>query len=201
MLACLATLLIAAPADAGRPALYAVYGIARPVKPDAFRSAWETGTSFAGGFGYRTGPWFEFGAALSIDRFTGNGDRPAHVLLPDEDLTGATALGGEMSTLYFSLEARAFLPISSPRVMVWVLGGTGLFRRTFQEITLSSDDALIDELFLFDSDNALGVSGGGGTGVRISDDLWIAVELTYIVGLTDEQWTTYLPLRIGLTYR
>jgi hypothetical protein len=201
LLLCLGPLLITVPANAGRVTLYALGGVARPIEPDEFRAAWKNSISFAGGFGYRTGPWLEIGAAISIDRFKANGDRPGYVLLPNEDLTDATVLGGETSLLYFNGEARIYLPLSLSRMSVWALGGAGLFRQTFQEMTISQGDGLVDEVFLFDGENALGVSGGGGVGFRISPELWATVEATYIVGFTSDERTSYLPLRVGLAYR
>jgi hypothetical protein len=202
-LAALALLLVAAPADAGRAVVYAEGGVAVRRAPVEFVDGWKNGVSIAGGVGYRTGPWMEVGAAVSIERFDADARKVAGTLLPGVDLTNATVLGGDASVIFLSGEARLFFPLSLSRVSLWASGAGGLWRRTFEDVSVEVQDAqgTTAQDVPIPTDQELAVAAGAGLGYRVGGEVWLTFEGRWLVTVGAEEETRILPFRIGFAYR
>jgi hypothetical protein len=188
-------LLAAAPASAGRAVVHAEGGVAIRRAPAEFVDGWNDGVSIAGGVAYRTGPWMEIGAAVSIERFDADASKVAKALLPGTDLSNAEVSGGDASIIFLSGEARLFLPLSTSRVSLWASGAGGYWRRSFEDVLVDAQDVTIP------TDEELAVAAGGGAGFRVSGEVWLTVEGRWLVTIGAEEETRILPFRIGFAYR
>jgi opacity protein-like surface antigen len=175
-------------------------GAAIPHAPAVFSDAWRTGFGVTVGAGFRPGPWIEYLASFSLDRFpVGDEARRNEALLPGRDLDGASVTGGDTSVLLLQGELRVYLPISLSWTSVYVLGGAGFLRRSFEELTIASGGA--EETVAPGARSALAASAGGGVELRLTRDLWLALESAYTAGLTGDDEIRYLPVRAGLAFR
>ena len=188
-------LLAAAPANAGRAVVHAEGGVAVLRAPGEFADGWHDGVSIAGGVAYRTGPWLEVGAAVSIERFDAEAAKVAGALLPGTDLSNAEISGGDASIIFLSGETRLFLPVSTTRVSLWASGAGGFWRRTFEDVLVDAQDLSIP------TDEEFAIAAGGGAGFRVSGEVWLTVEGRWLVTVGAEEETRVLPFRIGFAYR
>lgn len=198
----IALLLAATPAEAGKAVVWGAGGVAIPEAPPFFTNHWREAIGVVGGIGYRTGPWLEIGAAVSIDRFGPDGKKVAQALLPGEDLTNVGVDGGDATVMFFSGETRLFFPLSLSRFSLWVSGAGGFWRRSFESVTVAlPEDGGGTTTLDIASDEKLAVAAGAGFGVRIGREVWLTGEASYQTTLTSEVQTKMVPIRIGLAYR
>jgi hypothetical protein len=197
----LALLLVTTPATAGKTTLWAGGGVSIVEAPTSFTNRWQDSIGFAGGIGYRTGPWLEVGAAISIDRFPPDGNKVAEWVLPGEDLTDAVVGGGDASIMLFSGEARIFFPFSLSRFSLWVSGAGGFWRRSFEPVTIDFTASGGDSLSLnLPTDEEFAAAAGAGAGFRIGQELWLTLEARYLTTFADVHTRT-VPIRLGVAYR
>lgn len=194
----LGILLLASSADAGKVVGYFNAGTAIPDAPVPFSEGWDPGFGISVGMGFRLGPWMECGGSFSLDSFGVNEATRDEALSGEYDLNGAEVIGGDSSVQLLQGEVRIFLPISLSRISPYLSGAAGLFRRSFEDITISTDD--LDEIVSADAESAFTASAGAGVGFRLTRELWFMIEGAYTTGFTDVQTTRYFPLRAGFAF-
>ena len=173
----------------GAPATgYILGGAAVQEAPLEFERLWKTGVGFSAGVGLPLLSHVELVGSFSIDRFEAEGSFGPSVLgEPIED-------GGNASILALLTELRVHPFSGRIPIALYFGGGVGFFRMSFEEVRTSAGADV--EL---DAENALAVTGGGGVGLRLKRGVRLILDGHYTIGLTRDEETRYVPIRIGFS--
>jgi opacity protein-like surface antigen len=181
----------------GKPYFQFNTGFSIPVS-EAMSEFSGSGLALGVGAGYILNHKFTILASIDYNRFKLNqGRRLSQLSLSPEN---ATIENGDITT--FS----GFVKIKmggTRRVEVkmspYVIAGAGIFRFKSEEQTLVAPLlGLREQQSLEVSETRLGISGGGGVNIRLTDRIDIYLEGGMVVGFTPGSSTQYFPVKVGL---
>ncbi|MFQ5510513.1 MAG: outer membrane beta-barrel protein [Candidatus Krumholzibacteriia bacterium] len=175
-----------------RPRIQVNGSLAIPLNPDGFTDGYILG--FGGGIGAEIAlsPSAKISGTVDFTTF----DLDAGGYLASQKLAAPSSIvGGEVSVLYASgnLKWNVLLP-SENILRPYVLLGAGYFRMATDDIV--SPGSRIHR----DTEHVFGAHGGAGIDIALGSAIGLFFDALYVFGITDNESTGYLPVRVGLSF-
>jgi hypothetical protein len=172
-------------------------GLTLPTGPEQFSDYWNPGFGLGGGIGLPLTPTLSLEAAVS---WTGLQFDETGFL---EDLgippLGASIEGAGISILTVSANAIARLGQPGSRVMPYLAAGGGMMRLASGDISVMGPGGPLTVQGA--SETALLVEAAAGLEIAVGSSNAVFAEVRYGVGLTEDETTTFLPIRVGAIIR
>lgn len=167
-----------------------------PVLPSSFRDLWNPGWNVGATLDAQITDWLVFHPVLIYTEFGLDGD----ALLADFGLPGDGAVvdGGKFKSFYLGATLKYALG-GAGRLTPYVYGGAGYFHATIESVRVRSGS--LGNVSFEDFDDALGVSGGAGVDVFLTDEVGGFVETGLVYGFTAGDGHAYVPVMIGVRLR
>lgn len=173
--------------------IHLIGGISFPSQPELFTDYWNFGYNVGGGFGYRFSSTFSTSLLLNYNNFSFNDNR----FLRDLGIggLGVEVDGGSTSILTITGSAKARIFSEPNSLSAFLTGGFGYFRLSASDVKLSYGNQ--SETISSESESAISLQFGGGIEVPIGINKFFFIEIDYGLGLTDEEVTGYIPVKLG----
>jgi hypothetical protein len=179
-------------ASANKVELYFSGALAFPLEPDEFSDHWKTSVlNLGGGIGHKIIPAISANVYFDWCNFGFDGPQFAR----DMGVGGEVSISGlDASVMTIMGNVKAVVPSGILRPYFW--GGLGLFILSIDDGTVSIDDFVIP--LEGDSENALGINFGAGIEVTVAKTVDLFFDGRFVLGFTDVESTSILPLRVGV---
>lgn len=167
-------------------------GLDSPVGPESFSNEFNLGWSAKLAAGYFVAPQLSLGANLSVNRF--GFDETKFVTIQNNDISG-----NDLSVFEFAGVGKYYFRPMSNRMNFYILGGPGIaysitsdftFRNIAGELMTTPGHHNTDFMF----------TTGAGVTHRVSDRWGVFVEGRYSYVFTENDNTSYLPIRAGIVF-
>lgn len=187
--------LLAAPAGAQTYVSFGGGG-SLPVVPSSFRDLWNPGWNVGAMLDARLTESLIFHPVLLYTEFGLDDD----ALLADFGLPreGAEVGGGKFQSFYLGANLKYAFG-GEGRLSPYVYGGAGFFHATIEAVRIRSGS--VGNVSFEDFDDALGVSGGVGADVYVTEEVGAFVTAGLIYGFTSGDDHAYVPVMIGVRLR
>lgn len=169
------------------PKVYVGAGASMPNAPAAFSDSYNTGLNAVVGLGLPLFPFTEGVLAVRYDRFGLDGEEGGS-FFGDPSVS---VDGGTMSVLSGSFNLKVSPPM--PKLSPYAIGGVGLYRSTTGDVTYAGGGAVEVE-----GETDFGVNLGVGLMFDLVPLVSLFVEPQYVIVFTEDESTTYYPIRAGL---
>jgi len=180
--------------DAKKIQLFLSGGISIPSSPTEFTDYWNLGFNGGAGIGYVFSPnfsanaYFDFNTmALNEDNFLGDLGAPS----------GVSIDGGSINIITVMANVKGNLIAKPKSISPYFKVGIGLFSLSATDVTVSYMGVSMTES-LDASEEALGLIFGGGIDFPVSPNILIFIEGNYCVGFTEDESTSFIPIKGGL---
>lgn len=168
-------------------------GISFPSQPQEFNDYWRLGYNVGGGLGYRFTSLLSTSILFNYNNFPFNDGK----FFKDLGIEGygVEAEGGSTIIITVTAVAKARLTGEYNKLSPYLLGGIGYFSLTATDLVLSY--GFQSETIKSESESAFSFLFGGGLEVPIGMNKYFFIELDYGLGFTKEDYTGYIPVKIG----
>lgn len=179
-------------ASANKVELYFNGALAFPLEPDEFSDYWKTSVlNLGGGIGHKIIPAISANVYFDWCNFGFDGEKFAR----DVGVGGEVSISGlDASVMTIMGNLKAVVPSGQIRPYFW--GGLGLFILSIDDGYVSVDDFVIP--VEGESENAFGINFGAGIEVTVAKTLDLFFDGRFVLGFTDVESTSILPLRAGI---
>ena len=199
--ACLSIILSNKPATAqSRNIVSLCGGISIPLKPDLFNDYWGAGYSIGAGYGH----FLNARQTVALQTWL---NYSSHPLDEDELLKAVGGVGSDVSIsggsadiLTIAVNLKVSTGSVDSKAVPYLTAGAGLFRLSASDATFVGSGQTISQEF-GEAEHKIGLSFGAGLNLNLTDRSGIFVEAKYEIGLTEDETTQYIPLRIGVFFR
>ncbi|HXG00393.1 MAG TPA: outer membrane beta-barrel protein [Bacteroidota bacterium] len=180
--------------EEGRAELYLHGGLSFPFQPKEFSDYWKMGFNIGGGLGYSFSPYLALVGHVDYNNFAFDEDG----FLKDLGFSGLgiKISGGSASIFTVSGNLKATLTTTPHSVSPYFIGGIGFFSISISEVTVSGGGVSVR--VEGDSESAFCVSFGPGIDISAAETVSILLEGKYVIGFTENENTTYIPLKAGI---
>jgi len=188
------TALAAVNASAGavsKPKIIVHGDVSIPTDPQEFVDGFSLGLGGGVGIGFPLSSRFAVVADVDYKIFgvDEEGLRQAYQLPPTTSLEG-----DQIATLYASLSLKADLISAPSQIRPYLIGGVGFFHTKPDDFTANGTS------LGFESEGAYGVNAGGGIEIVVAPYLILFLDVTYVVGFTENENTGYVSIRPGIAF-
>lgn len=174
--------------------LYFSGGLSFPSKPQAFADYWKMGLNFGGGLGFDLSPSISIVGFVDYNNFAFD----EKGLLQSIGLSGSGVLinGGSASIFTISGNLKILFN-ATPRVTTaYFIGGAGFFSVSTADVKVTYQG--VSASVKGESESALSFHLGAGIEVPVGETTNIYVEGQYGIGLTKNESTNYIPVKLGV---
>lgn len=172
--------------------LYLNGALAFPFTPDEFSDHWKTGIlNVGGGIGYNISPTVSTNVYFDWCNFDLDGEKLAH----DIGAGGQVTFSGSGVSV-MTITGNIKVCVLSGKVRPYFWGGCGIFILSRADGSISGGGYVVP--LEGDSENTVGFNLGAGVDYSASKTVDIFVDGRYVLGLTEVQSTSILPLRLGV---
>ncbi len=178
-------------------------GVSLPRNPDNFEDLWFKGINISGGLYYSLNNLIKVGIQSGQYDFGFDSNKFKKQFSESSDVTAdVTVSGSDASVFIFMPSVRLTAP-SLERFVPFVQAGLGYFRSNIDagEVQVIIDDSRILLTIPGDKEFAFGYMAGGGVEVTLNNRSSLVLELGLIVGQTEDEVTTLLPLEFKYLFR
>lgn len=186
-----------------KPAFYIGGGVGMPMSPDFFKDTFKMGFGFGGGVGFQVHPMFEVMGRAYYNMYSLDKDEYA-IFLGDPD---AELDGGSLNMIEIMAEVKFLIPIApegeEAPFQPYLLGNVGFVNSKVSDLDVSYTDPIegdIEGTITSEGSTDIGFGFGAGFVYQVSPKAGIFVEGKYMSISTEDESTSYLPIRAGLKY-
>ena len=186
-------------ADERRPYFEVSTGFSIPVS-EGLSDFWNSGYGLGVKGGYVLNSKFSLLGSMDFTRF---GINPGKLLAANGYSTteGRVEKGNVKMLSVFANLKFGGIRREDLRTVPFFMVGAGFFRFSSDEIlTVSLVDNFRETVTPF-SENTLGISGGGGVNIQLTDRIDLVLEGKFVIGFTPNSSTQYFPVKVGIGFQ
>ena len=173
--------------------VHLIGGVSFPSQPDQFTDYWNFGYNIGGGFGYRFSRTFSSSVLLNYNNFPFNEGKLLREL--GIEGMGIEVDGGSSIIITLSGSVKARFIDDPNSFSPYLVGGMGYFKLATSDVKLTY--GYQSETIKSESESAFNILFGGGIEVPIGMNKYFFFELNYGLGFTNENYTGYIPVKLG----
>ena len=181
----------------GQNHLFLSGGISIPSSPKAFSDYWNLGIGFGGGIDYALSSNLSITASVEYNNFSFNESG----FLNDYgvSVSGISITGGS-AHIFTAQGGIKVMLVNTPNVIApYLIGTIGFFNLSSSDIEISYQGSSIK--FSSESESAFSFNTGIGVKIPASENMDVFVEGRYAIGFTSNESTSYIPIRLGLSFK
>jgi hypothetical protein len=171
-------------------------GIVIPRGPETFEDLWQDGVNINGGIYYSLNKSIQIGIQTSQYYFEFDSQK-LNDQFQEQNPDLSLALSGNDTKIEVFMPSFRIIAPSLERFLPYVQAGAGFFRIKIDESEQTinfPDNTAISFAFRGDKETAFALNIGGGVAVSLNERSSLLLEINLIVGFTEEDTTTILPL-------
>lgn len=173
-------------------------GIAYPLEPRSFRNGWKTGFNF--GLGVEQPMTDRVHLRVQVDASNFVLDSENYLRAEGLYEPGLRVEGGDAIILTLATSAK-IMPMKRSRSgeAFYLLLGGGLYRMTIGDGNFIRSNDILPRAG--SGETTVGLNAGFGVDVRIDSRSSFFLEARYVLGLTRGDFTSHIPVRVGISFR